>query len=234
MSHVLENPVYQALLSGDSHLACGNANVRFFEESVSPFVGFDEGYQKGFEELYDTLRPERYILYAIPREISIPAGWQLAAMAEGLQFIFKGGELQLPTGFQPVRLQQEHIGQMLHLTALTKPGPFNANTPAFGHYYGIFDNGQLVAMTGQRLHVHAFTEISAVCTHPEHLGKGYAFALVRHQVALIKEQGKIPFLHVRKDNTRAVSLYQRMGFELERPMNFYFLKSKKPIAKTDK
>lgn len=112
------------------------------------------------------------------------------------------------------------------LAALTKPGPFNTRTIEFGHYHGIFDNGKLVAMTGQRLHIDNYTEVSAVCTHPDHLGKGYAAALIIHQLQLILSQGQKPFLHVRDDNDRAISLYERLGFKVNRSMNFYFMKKR--------
>lgn len=79
-------------------------------------------------------------------------------------------------------------------------------------------------MTGQRLHVDDYTEISAVCTHPDFLGKGYAAALMRHQMKIILSQNKIPFLHVRADNSRAIALYVRLGFKENRGMNFYFMK----------
>jgi predicted GNAT family acetyltransferase len=81
-----------------------------------------------------------------------------------------------------------------------------------------------VAMTGQRLHPQQYTEVSAVCTHPDHLGNGYASALVQHQVQLILQQGKTPFLHVREDNSRAIALYERLGFSISRNMNFYFMR----------
>lgn len=230
VSEILQNPVYNALLTGDRYLSRGNENVRFFDEEVSPFAGFAEGYRHGFEELFAILRPDRHILYATPQPLQRPQGWHLLQMAHGLQMMYKGSITKTPATFHPVPLEEEHIEQMMQLTALTKPGPFNRNSIAFGSYYGIFQRGQLVAMTGQRLHVQAFTEISAVCTHPNHLGKGYAFALVQHQVELILQQGQTPFLHVREDNTRAVSLYQRMGFVLQRPMNFYFMKSEKGLA----
>jgi predicted GNAT family acetyltransferase len=106
---------------------------------------------------------------------------------------------------------------------LTKPGPFAMRTIEFGYYHGIFDRDKLVAMTGQRLHPGHYAEVSAVCTHPDHLGKGYAAALLLHQLAIIRRQGKIPFLHVRADNDRAIALYERLGFRENGPMNFYFL-----------
>ncbi len=115
---------------------------------------------------------------------------------------------------------------MVALAKLTRPGPFGNSTIDFGNYFGIFDKEKLVAMTGQRLHVDNYTEISAVCTHPDYLGKGFAAALMQHQLALILNAGQVPFLHVRADNTRAIALYERMGFKVNGPINFYFLKRK--------
>jgi predicted GNAT family acetyltransferase len=117
-----------------------------------------------------------------------------------------------------------HIDQMVQLAALTRPGPFGKGTIKFGSYYGIFDGEKLVSMTGQRLHIENFSEISAVCTHPDYTGKGYARTLLLHQLGIILQAGQQPFLHVREDNTRAIELYQRLGFKISRKMNFYFMK----------
>jgi ribosomal protein S18 acetylase RimI-like enzyme len=226
MNHWLDNPVFHALRSGDQQLSFGNERVKYFDPNVSPFASFEEGNRYGFEELHQLLPPGRFILYATPHRIHQPEGWQLLDTVAGLQFIFDTLTPITAYSARLVALQEEHIEAMVQLATLTKPGPFGTGTIRFGHYYGIFDKGQLVAMTGQRLHVQNFTEISAVCTHPEHLGKGYATALVAHQLQLIREQGQIPFLHVREDNTRAIDMYKRLGFTLRGPMNFYPLKRK--------
>lgn len=226
MEDLLYNPVYNALVSGDAHLGFGKGEVKCFDEQVSPFAGFPEEYGKGFDDLYQLLPTGRNILYAIPQEIKEPGAWQLLAEIKGLQFIYTGGLTSGDYSLKPVPLHQENVGEMMELAALTKPGPFGTRTIEFGHYYGIFENGQLVAMAGQRLHVENYTEISAVCTHPAHLGKGFAAALMHQQLNLIQTQGQIPFLHVREDNARAIALYERLHFKVNRVMNFYLMKKR--------
>jgi ribosomal protein S18 acetylase RimI-like enzyme len=228
--NLLHNPVYHALLTGNQHLNKGTEKALFFDEAVSPFAGFDEGYETGFDELYNFLPAYRKILYATPFDIRQPAGWQLIQKVRGLQMVLQTGYKPIATTAQPVPLQQQYIPAMMQLAALTKPGPFGPGTIAFGNYFGIFENGQLVAMTGQRLHVGSCIEISAVCTHPYHTGKGYALALMQHVIGVIYQQGKIPFLHVREDNTRAIALYERLGFTISRPMNFYFMKRRAHVS----
>jgi GNAT superfamily N-acetyltransferase len=221
---LLRNPVYHSLLQNDSHLGTHSGNVAWFDEAVSPFAGFEEGHENGFADLYHALPAGRFILYATPLSITPPKKWMLEEAVEGQQFLYKGSTIEEEASFQPTRLEEQHVPAMMELAALTRPGPFGPRTIEFGHYYGVWEGDRLLAMTGQRLHIQNFTEISAVCTHPDCLGKGYATALVRHQAALILRQGGIPFLHVRADNHRAIAVYERLGFTVQGPMNFYFLK----------
>ena len=224
MKDLLHNPVYHALLSGDSRLSFGNDHVKFFDEEVSPFAGFASEYDKGFNQLYDILPSGRKILYANPSFIYQQTGWQILHEIKGLQFVYeKGGEFLFDFA-NIIPLNESHVEQMMQLAKLTKPGPFGKRTIEFGSYFGIFDKEKLIAMTGQRLHVERFTEISALCTHPDYQGKGYAYKLIQHQLQVILQEGQQPFLHVREDNQRAIDLYQRLGFNISRNMNFSFLK----------
>lgn len=224
MIQFLPNPVFGGLTSGDRHLGFGTDKVKFFDEDVSPFAGIADGYDHGFEDLYDLLPPGRVVLYATPHALLPQKGWKLLHEIQGVQMMLDQVGETRQNDLSLVPLGREHVDQMVQLTALTKPGPFGPGTISFGHYYGIFDHEKLVAMTGQRLHVQECTEVSAVCTDPEYLGKGYASALVVHAVALIRQQGKIPFLHVRADNQRAIALYERIGFTIRGMMNFYVVK----------
>lgn len=223
MYEPLNNPVYNALKTGDAHFNQGRGQVRFFNEEVSPFAGFSDDYDKGFDDLYRLLPAGRKILHATPGNIKAAKGWDLLVAIKGLQFVFVGDKSFDEEFSNVVALKNENVQEMMQLAALTKPGPFNSRTIEFGHYHGIFQNQRLAAMTGQRLHVGNFTEISAVCTHPDFLGKGYAGLLIKHQVNIIRSQGQIPFLHVRDDNERAIAIYERLGFKVRSHMNFYFL-----------
>lgn len=226
MEELLNNPVYYALQSGDAHLGSGTENAKYFDEQVSPFAGLNEKYDSGFSELYRLLPAGRKILYATRDILKAQEGWELMHEIRGLQFVFSGKDMQADRSQQLILLQSRHVDEMIALARLTKPGPFDKRTIEFGQYYGVFDNGRLVAMAGQRLHVYNYTEVSAVCTHPDHLGKGYAAALIRLQLNIICNNGQTPFLHVRADNERAIALYERLGFKKNGIMNFYFFRRK--------
>jgi predicted GNAT family acetyltransferase len=92
-------------------------------------------------------------------------------------------------------------------------------------YFGIYSNDQLGAMAGERLKVNGYTEISAICTHPDYLGKGYASYLLSHACEHTIREGNIPFLHVRQDNIRAIEVYKKLGFVIR--ANVYFAIFKK-------
>lgn len=224
MYELLNNPVYHALQTGDAHFNLGRGQVKFFDAEVSPFAGFSDDYDEGFDDLHRLLPAGRKILYANRGTVETPKGWELLVAIAGLQFVF-AGDRNFEEDFSGlVALKKENAQEMVELAALTKPGPFNSRTIEFGHYFGIFQNNRLAAMTGQRLHAGNFTEISAVCTHPDFLGKGFAGLLIKHQINIIRGQRNIPFLHVRDDNERAIAIYERLGFEARGPMNFYFLR----------
>jgi predicted GNAT family acetyltransferase len=102
---------------------------------------------------------------------------------------------------------------MLALVELTRPGPFLPRTIELGRYLGAFVDAQLVAMAGERMRLTGFTEVSAVCTHPDYLGRGYARRLIAELTNAILDGGELPFLHFAHENVRAKALYERLGFE---------------------
>ena len=114
--------------------------------------------------------------------------------------------------------------EMLALAQLTRPGPFAIRTHELGRYIGIRKAGQLVAMAGERMRMPGLTEVSAVCTHPDHRGHGYAGELVLAMVTTIQQRGDIPFLHVAAENAPAIKIYEMLGFRTRRLMQFAIVK----------
>lgn len=223
MEHVLDNPAWNALISGNKHLANGTAQVKYFDKEVSPFVGFKTNTAESFNQLYKYLPHNGPAGFISPVETEIPGEWKVLQMIRCFQMICHEPAQPAIAGATLVPLTVEHVPQMLALTKLTNPGPFAERTIEFGHYHGIFEGDQLVAMAGQRLHIFDYAEISAVCTHPHHLGKGYARQLLLHHAQRIKAASGIPFLHVRYDNDRAVKVYESLGFATRKELYFYIL-----------
>jgi ribosomal protein S18 acetylase RimI-like enzyme len=119
-----------------------------------------------------------------------------------------------------VRLGDADIPDILELVARTEPGPFAPRTVDFGGYLGVRVDGELVAMAGQRLRVAGHTEVSAVCTLPSFRGRGLAGWLSTAVAAEIRARGDIPFIHALVSNTRAIRLYEALGFEHRRDLMF--------------
>jgi len=125
-----------------------------------------------------------------------------------------------PRGAEPAieALTDDDAPEMLALATLTNPGPFFTRTHRLGRFAGVKSDGVLAAMAGERMKPEGFTEVSAVCTHPDHRGRGHAAALTRFVAATILARDEIPFLHVFDHNTAAIRVYEALGFRLRRAM----------------
>jgi ribosomal protein S18 acetylase RimI-like enzyme len=223
MAHILDNPAWNALNSGNKHLSNGDDNVKYFSKEVSPFIGLKEPTESNFQLLYDTLPFAGFFNLISPEEISIPAPWKVAKHIKVLQMVQNKPLATIATSHEIIDLGEHNVPEMLALTQLTNPGPFATRTIDFGYYQGIFSNDELVAMAGQRMNPYQYAEISAVCTHPDHLGKGYAKQLLLNQTQRIKAAGNTPFLHVLSANERAIQVYETMGFETRRELSIYIM-----------
>ena len=123
-----------------------------------------------------------------------------------------------------VQLSADDVPEMLELVARTKPGPFARRTIEMGSYIGLREAGRLVAMAGERFHPPGWTEISAVCTAPEHRGRGLATRLMQALAYAIRDRGETPFLHVTSSNTAAIGLYEAMGYTPRRSFEVVILR----------
>ena len=214
--HPLDNVIWNALTTRDAHFAEGTGISRRFIREVGPLGAFAEFGDAGFESLAQLVKPGGTVGLFLNDPYQSRPGWNYVVGAPLLQMLWTNDSAPLPNGDGPipeiVRLGDKDSAEMIELTAMTKPGPFSSRTHELGAYLGIRDAGKLVAMAGERLKVPGFTEVSAVCTHPDHIGRGYAGLLMTEVMHGIRERGETPFLHVRQDNERAIALYEKLGF----------------------
>ena len=77
---------------------------------------------------------------------------------------------------------------------------------------------------GERLRLSGFAEVSAVATHPDHRGRGYAKALISAVMESMASRGDRAFLHVWPDNVSAIAAYTALGFSPRRLMHVAMLR----------
>jgi ribosomal protein S18 acetylase RimI-like enzyme len=211
--HVLDNPVWTALTTRQTHVAEISALARRFPADIGPIAGFEAPTPAAYEslgELYPAGGIAAICLDAPPGP-ELPSMWELIECAPMLQMIWTDTRLPPPSpDFIP--LGSADAPEMLALATLTKPGPFAIRTHELGDFIGIRRQGQLAAMAGERMRAPGYTEVSAVCTHPDHLGHGYATGLMVELMRRIVARGETPYLHVRSENHRAIDLYHRLGY----------------------
>lgn len=212
MTHPLDKPIWSALAGRQKHFANGGDLARAFPADVSPFAAARDASPEATAALA-ALVPEDgdiSLLEVAPPEA--PASIA-ATQLEGVQMVLNA----FPPGGQThdiVPLGDADAAEMLALALLTKPGPFRTRTHNMGRFIGIRDAGRLVAMGGERLALDGFTEVTALCTHPDYRGRGYGEALLRAVGGRILDDRLTPFLHVYAANTGAIALYERMGFAI--------------------
>jgi predicted GNAT family acetyltransferase len=223
MPHPLDNPIWNALNTEQSHLAVGDGVARVFHPDVSVLSGVREPGPDAWHSLAG-LAGTRTLGNFMAAESRETPGFEQVLSAPLLQMEHTGAVPRLSNPPEVLTLAVSDVPEMSALVELTKPGPFSPRTIEMGAYLGIRDRGKLVAMAGERLHLPGYVEVSAVCTHPESTGKGYAAALMSVLVARIHSRGETPFLHVRPDNARAIALYRRLGFADRRLLHLLVLR----------
>ena len=227
--HPLDNVIWKALTTRQAEFAESFGQARRFIPEISPVGGFCEPTQEGYESLAELVGRRATVGLFLQMPYRERAGWTLIAGAPMPEMVYEGANDAISrssSGSNPeiVELSAADSPDMMALTALTKPGPFNPRTHELGTYLGIRCDGKLIAMAGERLKVPGYTEVSAICTHPEHTGHGYARILTTEVMRRILSRGETPFLHVRGDNVRAIELYQRLGFRQRVLLHFAVLR----------
>jgi len=221
--HPLDHPVWSALTTRQQALAEGGALARRYPPVIGPFAAISDMTAQGFAALGALMSPSDIAVLFTPDPVTPPDEFKVLLAKTGEQMAGTPAENSIP-GVEIVRLGADDVPAMMALTELTKPGPFNARTHELGTFLGIRTDGQLVAMVGERMKLANYTEISAVCVHPDYRGRGYAQLLLGAISRQILARGEIPFLHVFSHNSSAIALYRRQGMEIRRRLHVTVLK----------
>lgn len=219
--HPLDNPIWQSLAHRHRGLALAQGEVLRYPADIAPFLGVP-GPHVALAPAIDTLVPPGdtvLLLGAVPPQ---PPGWTLQLLGELAQMVC---EAPLPEVDGPdfIELGEAQRADVLALTALVYPHYFRPHTMKLGRYFGMYIEGRLAAIIGERMGPPGWREISAVCTHPDFLGRGYARRLMAWLSNDLLAQGLTPFLHVSRQNGRALALYENNGYRTRTGIAFWSL-----------
>jgi ribosomal protein S18 acetylase RimI-like enzyme len=230
--HVLDNPIFESLGTRHQAHALTAGAARRFPREIAPFLGLPAAspeHSVAVDEaaLAALLEPAETVFLIGPRP-TVPADWRVEDLGRLVQMI---AEAPPPPVEGPplVELTHPHRPAVLALTARVYPHYFRPRTMDLGRYFGILEGEALAAMIGERMAMPGYREVSAVCTAPEHGGRGLARRLLTGLSADLCERGEVPFLHVSPANTRAVELYQQNGYRQRALVPFWSLRRHTPV-----
>jgi GNAT superfamily N-acetyltransferase len=224
---LLDNPIWNSLGTEHRSLALRDGDARRYPPAIGPLAGTPDQSLESYTALRELAGPGGILGLFFPNPPANPSGWSLFRGGVLTQMICRKPKLvksgSLAAGIVLRRLGATDVSAMVELATLTEPGPFRERTIELGNFYGILEGERLLAMAGQRTRVPGFVEVSAVCTHPDARGRGYAGILMGEVMRDIHAEGATPFLHALADNP-AVGLYTKLGFTHRRSFQLAVIK----------
>jgi GNAT superfamily N-acetyltransferase len=215
-SGLLDNPIWNALRTEHAAIALGNERARRYPSHIGPLSGIPNQAPESYAAL-GSLAPDDIVALFSLEPFCAPESWTPLRTLKVAQMVrltapepANDEREQSSDDFR--RLTADDAPAMLELATLTEPGPFRLRTLELGGFYGAFESGRLLAMAGKRMHLPGLIEVSAVCTHPDARGRGYAQRLMSRVIEEIEQEGKTAFLHVVPENEQAIRVYERLGF----------------------
>jgi predicted GNAT family acetyltransferase len=225
---LLNNPIWNSLITRHASLAIGadvgHGLARRYPADIGPLSALREVTPAAFEDLAAIVPKGEVAALFLESVPVIPTGWELVREATIVQMVCSAVPARVSIDADMLSMHPDDFPEMVVLATLTVPGPFRARTAELGEYLGIRVHGRLAAMAGERLSLVGFTEISAVCTHPDFRGRGYAKALVSEVARKIHGDGRVPFLTSFEGNTGAIHVYEQVGFVIRRAIHLVIVK----------
>ena len=227
MADPLDRPIWTALTTRQAHLAEGDAHARHYLPDVSSFTASRDDGEASLAALARLAEPGGTMLFLQACPVVLPPQLVERQTAEAVQMV---AEAPFPAIDDPrvERLGLADAEAMLALAELAKPGPFTLKAQSFGAFWGVKEEGRLIAMAGERLKLPGITELSGLATHPDRQGEGLGKLLFNFVAGQIAARGEAVFLHAYAWNETAIQLYERLGFRLRCAMNVAFVEPRLP------
>ena len=225
LEHQLKNPVWYSLKETHKKFVVEFNDVQFYNPEICNFAAFfDETKTAEASNDYLKISDEFFFVSEDQTPIIDDTKVFLAKKTNGCQMVLnKLADVEIDENI--VLLDATYIDEIYDLIWLVMPGYYKKRTFEMGKYFGIFKNGKLVSIAGQRMQTNLFIEVSAVVTHPNYTGKGLAKQLIAYNTKEILKENKTPILHTNKGNL-AIPLYEKLGYELTRNMNWWLYRKK--------
>jgi ribosomal protein S18 acetylase RimI-like enzyme len=218
---LLDNPIFNALMTRHADLSIGDDRARRYLPEFTCLAGLRDNSAESFESLHQAIG-DATVRISSHEDPILPKDWICDYTFEVSQMVCN--DLKECKGQELVILTPGDVPEMLELIKLANPGPFYKRSIEFGTFVGIRYGAKLVAMAGERIKLPGLDEISAVSTHPDYQGRGYARALVHAVCQNIRARGNTPFLTVRTDNPAGIRSYQSVGFKQRRTLKYSFVR----------
>ena len=230
--HPLDNPIWEALRTHHARLARREGAAVRYVADVAPFAAVADADPATSNALARLIEPGEH-LYGLGRAPGPSALLDVEDHGSLAQMVWTTRDPAPVIAEVTVLTPGHHAADMLELTALVYPAYFRPRTHEMGRYLGIYDGRRLAAMAGERMHAGSWREISAVCTHPDYVGRGLARQLMAQICEQILERGETPFLHVSFANERAKTLYDRIGFVERTAIGYWLVRRRAADAARD-
>lgn len=218
--HPLDRPVWSMLTGRQAHLAEGDGRAVRIDRGYGVFGAAPDISADAQAALAALVPNDGEIWIVEDAPWPVPPGTREVKRAILAQMVAAGAP-PVPREGQPaiIALGDDNAPEMTALAEHAKPGPWGPKTHRYGPFFGIREDGRLLAMAGQRILVPGMAEVSGVATWEDCRGRGLARALIGHVMREMVARGEQPFLHSYADNAGAIGLYESLGFRIRREVH---------------
>src|SRR5438046_5101943 len=114
VTHILDNPIWNGLITGNKKFAYGNEQAKYIDRTVGLFAGLRTNSEQDLIHLQALVPVKSSFVLFIPDEIAIPRGWHIVLKKAILQMIYhkQGAGTSTATDDELIPLQEKDIPAM--------------------------------------------------------------------------------------------------------------------------